>query len=222
MEENLVKVLSVEMVTYDVTKLTVEKPEGYSFIPGQATEVAVNKESYRDKKRPFTFTGLNEWDNLEFIIKIYKDHDGVTEEIGKLNPGDEIIIHDVWGAIKYKGPGVFIAAGAGITPFISIFRNLNRKNELQGNKLIFTNKTADDIILKSELTEMLGSNFVNVLTRENKAEYNFGRINESFLKERINNFSQNFYICGPDNFVHEINLILVKLGAKPDSVVFEN
>src|SRR3989339_1814244 len=113
MEEHIVKILSIEKVTHDVKKITVEKPEGYGFIPGQATEVAVNKINYKDKKRPFTFTGLNEWKNLEFTIKIYKDHNGITDEIGKLIPGDELIIHDVWGAINYKGHGVFIAAGAG-------------------------------------------------------------------------------------------------------------
>ncbi len=222
MEEHIVKILSIEKVTHDVKKITVEKPEGYGFIPGQATEVAVNKINYKDKKRPFTFTGLNEWKNLEFTIKIYKDHNGITDEIGKLIPGDELIIHDVWGAINYKGHGVFIAAGAGVTPFIAIFRDLKRKNDLKMNKLIFSNKTSDDIILKNEFIEILGENFINLLTREKNNEYRFGRINESFLKEQIIDFNQNFYICGPDKFVQEINSILVKLGARPDSVVFES
>jgi ferredoxin-NADP reductase len=51
---------------------------------------------------------------LEFIIKIYDSNDGVTRELGKLKQGDELLIHDVWGAIEYKGEGVFIAGGAGI------------------------------------------------------------------------------------------------------------
>ncbi|NJD23176.1 MAG: flavodoxin reductase [Melioribacter sp.] len=222
MEEHIVKILGIEKVTHDVNKLTVEKPKGYSFNPGQATEVAINKINYRDKKRPFTFTGLNEWENLEFTIKIYNDHNDVTEEIGKLRPGEELIIHDVWGAISYKGPGVFIAAGAGVTPFIAIFRNLKLKNDLKKNKLYFSNKTSDDIILKNELFELLGDNFINLLTREKNSKYHFGRINESFLKEQIFDFNQNFYICGPDKFVQDINSILEILGAKPDSVVFES
>jgi ferredoxin-NADP reductase len=48
----------------------------------------------------------------------------------KVKPGDQLIIRDVWGAITYKGKGVFIAGGAGITPFISIFRDLSARNEL--------------------------------------------------------------------------------------------
>jgi predicted ferric reductase len=58
------------------------------------------------------------------MIKIYLDHEGVTNKLGSLNAGAELILHDVFGAIQYKGPGVFIAAGAGITPFIAILRSL--------------------------------------------------------------------------------------------------
>jgi hypothetical protein len=47
------------------------------------------------------------------------------------------------------------------------------------------------------------------------------RIDESFIKEKVKNFNQNFYVCGPDKFVAEINATLKILGAKPDSVVFE-
>jgi hypothetical protein len=34
------------------------------------------------RKRPFTFTSLNDNDYLEFIIKIYDSNDGVTRELG--------------------------------------------------------------------------------------------------------------------------------------------
>lgn len=221
MEEYLVKIQNIEKITYDVLRFRVEKPSGYQFTPGQATEVSINSKNIKDEKRPFTFTGLNEWDYLEFTVKIYNDHDGITCALGKLRVGDELIVHDVWGAINYRGPGVFIAAGAGVTPFIAILRDLKFKNELTGNKLIFSNKTLEDIILKNEFEEMLNGKFVNVLTREKNNGFHFGRINEVFLKEQIGNFSQNFYICGPDKFVQDINSILIKLEAKTESIVFE-
>jgi len=108
-----VAIKSIKQITHDVKKFTFEKPEGYSFTPGQATEVSINKEGWKDEKRPFTFTSLNVDPNLEFTIKIYEDHDGVTNQIGKLEVGDEFIINDPWGTIQYKGPGVYLAGGAG-------------------------------------------------------------------------------------------------------------
>ena len=77
--ENIVKILSAEYVTHDVRQFRIEKPQGFTFIPGQATELSINKEGWRDKKNPFTFTGLAGEPYLEFIIKIYPSHQGVTE-----------------------------------------------------------------------------------------------------------------------------------------------
>src|SRR6202000_1098365 len=113
-------------------------------------------DKWKDERRPFTFTGLNEWDHLEFTIKIYPERHGVTEQLGLLRNGDEVVLHDVWGAIQYKGEGTFIAGGAGITPFIAILRQLRRDGALGNNRLIFSNKTEKDIILKDQWDEWLG------------------------------------------------------------------
>jgi hypothetical protein len=110
MSEHIVKIISIRQVTHDVKKFRVEKPSGYSFTPGQATEVSINTKQFKDEKRPFTFTCLTSDPFLEFIIKIYPSHDGVTKELGKLESGAELILRDVWGAISYKGKGVFIAS----------------------------------------------------------------------------------------------------------------
>jgi len=112
MVEHIVKILKKENVTHDTLRFITEKPGDYIFTPGQATEVAINQENWKDKKRPFTFASLNEDPNLEFIIKTYKGNpDSVTDHLNTLKEGDELIIHDIWGTIKYKGPGVFIAGG---------------------------------------------------------------------------------------------------------------
>ena len=182
MEEHVVKILKIEQVTHNVRRYTLEKPGGYRFIPVQATEISINTPRWRNEKRPFTFTCLNEAPYLEFTIKSYTDHDGVTNALGKITPGSELIVRDVWGAINYAGPGVFIAGGAGVTPFIAIFRQLYRDNNINGNRLIFSNKTSGDIILKDEFTKMLGNRFLNTLTRENNPLHENRRIDEAFLK----------------------------------------
>jgi ferredoxin-NADP reductase len=221
MEEHIVKILSTEYITHNVKRFRLEKPAGYSFVPGQATEVAINKPEWKNERRPFTFTSLNGWPQLEFTIKIYRDSHGVTEQLEKLQAGEELIIHDIWGAISYKGPGVFIAAGAGITPFIAILRQLQKDHHLAGNSLIFSNMTSADIILREEFEKMLGSNFYNVLTREHVIGFADKRIDEDYLINTIKNFSQHFYICGPDQFVKDIEKMMLNLGAKADAIIFE-
>lgn len=218
---HIVKILDIEKVTHDVLKFKVEKPDNYNFEPGQATTISINRDNWKDKKRPFTFTSLSSDDYLEFIIKIYEDHDGVTKELGKLKKSDELIIENPWGAITYKGPGFFIAGGAGITPFIAIFRELDKKNQLKGNTLFFSNKTEQDIILKSEFEKILGDNFINVITHEKTDKYIHRFIDKDFLKDHIDDFSAKFYVCGPPKMTENITEALEGLGAETDSLVFE-
>jgi ferredoxin-NADP reductase len=220
-EEHFVRIIRTEQLTHDVKKFQVEKPAGYSFIPGQATNVSVNTPDLKNKKRPFTFTGLTNDSYLEFIIKIYPSHKGVTSAMDKLNPGDDIIIRDVWGAITYKGEGVFIAGGAGITPFISIFRDLRAKNEIAGNTLIFANKTKADIILEQELQKLLGKDFINILSDEVIDGYPHGMLSEDFLKASISDFSRKFYVCGPPPMMNAVKNQLANLGVGKNSIVVE-
>ncbi len=217
-----VEIKDVQPVTHDVRQFTVEKPEGFDFEPGQATEVAIDREGWRDEKRPFTFTSLPGDPDLQFVIKIYPDHDGVTEQIGKLEAGDSFIIGDAWGTIQYKGPGVFLAGGAGVTPFIAILRDLHRMGEVDGNRLIFSNKTEEDIILEEEFREILGDHFLNTLTEVNDSEkYLTKFIDREFIENHIDNFDQNFYVCGPPQFVSDIGTYLQEMGADSDGIVFE-
>jgi hypothetical protein len=220
-EQHTVKILSVLDVTHDVRAYRVEKPPGYHFTPGQATEMAVDKEGWRDQRRPFTFTSLNEYPYLEFTIKSYHDHSGVTDQLYRLKAGDHLIIHDVWGAIAYKGAGNFIAGGAGLTPFIAILRQLHKDNAIGDNRLFFSNKTTRDIIYHKELDEIMGDRVRYVLTQENHPFFLKGPIDKAFLRREIKDFSKPFYICGPDKMVTDLAGVLTELGANPETVVFE-
>ena len=197
MEQHIVKIKSIDHITHDVLRIVTEKPQQYTFTPGQATEVSINKKGWQNEKRPFTFTSLPEDDYLEFTIKTYPSHKSVTNEILRLKKDNELLLHNVFGAINYKGEGIFIAGGAGVTPFISIFRYLQSKNEIGECKLIFANKTKEDIILEQEFKNLLGNNFINILSEEKANGYANGLITMDFLQDNFGGINQYFYLCGP-------------------------
>lgn len=216
-----VEIIDIQVLTHDVKQFRCGKPKGYSFIPGQATEVSIDKPGWENEKRPFTFTSLPEDDFLEFVIKSYKDHEGVTNQLDHLIPGDNLLIEESWGAIEFKGKGVFLAGGAGITPFISILKDQKQKGELEGNQLIYANKTAEDVVLEGWFRRALGDDFISILDQEKKEGHAFGRIDKSFLQENIHDFHQKFYVCGPDPMIQAVNKDLEDLGADLEEIVFE-
>lgn len=221
MTEYIVKIQEIEQLTHDVRRFRVEKPDGYTFSPGQATGVAINTPELKKRRRSFTFTGLNDDPFLEFTIKIYPEHNGLTKDLDSAVKGTELLIGSPWGAITYKGKGVFIAGGAGITPFISIFRDLRTRNELDGNLLLFANKTRADIILEEELRDMLGESFINILSEEEHEGYFNGFISGEFLQAHVADFGVNFYLCGPPPMMRAVTDLLHGLGVDRKAVVMD-
>lgn len=221
MAQQIVKINAIKHITHDVLRIVTDKPQKLTFTPGQATEVSINKIGWKEEKRPFTFTSLPDNDFLEFTIKTYPPHKGVTNEILKLKINEELILHDVFGAITYKGEGVFIAGGAGVTPFICILRYLHSKKETGNNKLIFANKTKEDIIHEEEFKNILGKNFISILSDEKADGYAHGQITVGFLKAHLSESTENVYICGPPPMMEAIEKQLIHLKIDKNRIIKE-
>lgn len=214
-------------VAANVHQYVIEKPKGFNFRPGQAVDFAIDQPDWREQLRPFTLTSLPDNPRLEFIIKSYPlaehpDHEGMTEHLGKdIQVGDHVLFSQAWGAIEYRGPGVFIAGGAGITPFIAILRQLEQQGKLAGNRLFSSNRRADEVILQGEIARVMGDDCVFTLTKTKHRDYEFGRIDRAWLEAHVHSFAQPFYLCGPPKMVEELSQTLKSLGADTDSLVFE-
>ena len=215
-------ILMTQFVTHDVKRFVVTKPEGFSFTPGQGVEMIIDQEHWRDEDgRPFTPTSLAVDRVLEFTIKRYSDHKGVTAMLHTLKPGAKLLLSDPFGTIAYQGPGVFIAGGAGITPFLAIIRQLAADNKLYGNSLLFSNKTPQDVICEKELRSAFGDRCHLICTREKAAGYESGRIDRNYLERRLRSDDKYAYVCGPELFVTEITAALKELGRAAESIVLE-
>ncbi len=221
--EQLVKIQSIDHVTHDVLRIRYDKPRGFEYIPGQAADIAVNKPEWKDTLSCFTFTSLPEDDFLEFTIKTYPSRNRVTNQLLSAKVGDELILHDPFGAIQYKGDGVFIAGGAGVTPFIAILKQLKNEGKMGNNKLLFANKKEEDIIDKSRFEDWLGKNFVNILSEEENADYPHGFIDADFIKKHAGDTkNQYYYICGPDPMLEAMREHLHTLGVGDSYIVTED
>lgn len=213
--------LMTRFITHDVKQLIVRRPENFDFSPGQGVNLAIDQPKWRDKARPFTPTGIPNDDALEFTIKSYPKHEGVTRELHCLSPGATLNLSKPFGTISYQGPGVFIAGGAGITPFLSIFRQRAAFGDLEKCTLIFSNKTISDIICERELKHYFNNRGIFVCTEESSPGYLQQRIDEPLLRKCIDDFEQRFYLCGPPGFMESVSKTLKKLGANPKQLVFE-
>jgi len=220
--EHRTTILMTEFVTHDVKRFLVKKPDTFSFTPGQGVELVIDQKEWREEEgRPFTPTSLVSDKILEFTIKRYPGHKGVTEKLHSLKAGDTLLMSEPFGTISYKGPGVFIGAGAGITPFLAIFRQLAVQRTIAQQSLIFSNKTPADVICEKELRFYFGSRGHFICTRESGPGYESKRIDRDYLKKTLYDTSRYAYVCGPDEFVEDVTVIVKDLGFTAEAVVFE-
>ncbi|MFP4070119.1 MAG: FAD-binding oxidoreductase [Verrucomicrobiota bacterium] len=216
-----ISIRHIEPLNYNVRRIVTDKPEGYEFEPGQATMVSINKDGLRDEQRPFTFTSLPSEDHLEFTIKVYPSHEGVTDAIDDLKAGDRLLIEEPWGAITFRGKGVFIAGGAGVTPMLAILRDQARRHGGGVGQLIFSNKTKKDLFLRQELYGFSNGNLLLTFTEEKVEGAEHGRVDEDFLRKHVADFDQYFYVCGPPEMVEDVESALKALGADEGKIVTE-
>ena len=215
---------SKEHVTHDTVHLVFDRPAGYHFRPGQASHWGLDVPGFRDAGKPFTITSLPDQDQLDFIIKIYNtadhpDHDGVTERIGQLLPGDRVFVDDPSGDIRDEGPGVFVAGGAGVTPFIPIILERERNNGMRGCALMYSNKTEDDIILR-ETWEAIGGLRTIFVTTDASGPHPQRKIDAAFIDEMVG-FDNRFYVCGPPSMMKAVIHDLRAYGVPDEQIIVE-
>ncbi|MFW5655768.1 MAG: FAD-binding oxidoreductase [Roseicyclus sp.] len=211
----------VAEVTHDVRRFRFDRPEGFDYEAGQATHMALDREGWRDEDRPFTMASLpDEGAHLDFVIKIYPDHDGVTKELGRLAPGARVLATEPAGAITDHGAGTFLAAGAGITPFIPILDSLAREDRIAGSTLVFANKSERDIILRDHWTALGGLETVFVTDTPGDG-FPDGPVDAGMLA-RVVQRDRPVYICGPHGFVDAMKAALDEIGVAQENRVVED
>ncbi len=215
------KLLMSNTVTHDTKRFVTTKPEGFDFEPGQGVELFIDSPEYAADGRPFTPTSRRQDQVLEFTIKRYPGDNSVTEALHALQPGAEFIIKGPFGAITYQGPGVFVAAGAGVTPFMAILRSLVAEGKLDGQQIIFSNQRLDDLIYGEELRAYLGDKALFTFTRERAAHLLTRRVDGALVREVARTPDQYFYLCGPDAFVKGLKADLLEWGVPDERLVYE-
>jgi ferredoxin-NADP reductase len=91
---------------------------------------------------------------------------------------------------------------------------------LNGNTLLFANRSEEDIIIKDELDALLGGRHIDILSQPHNGEP--GRyIDKTLLKPYITGSNQYYYICGPDKFTEAMVQNLEELGVTKEYIIIE-
>ena len=166
-----------------------------------------------------------------YDITVRRMEDGLVSNflLNEVKPGDMIRGSGpdgqfVYNPLIFDKSLVFIAGGSGITPFMSMIREIADCGLDREVYLFYGNRVEDDIIFHHELTD-LASRFANIryipVIEKPSAGYggHTGFITKEIILEEIENIeNKTFMLCGPQALYDFCVPELVKIGALPKKI----
>ncbi len=226
-----IKLIHKEKIANDSWELMFEKPEGFSYEPGQFLELHLDHPNHDDRgiKRWFTMSSSPTEGNLMITTRLVEKHSAFKDAFFKLAAGDSIEAKGPMGSFLMpkdtNKPIVWIAGGIGITPFRSQMKFLIDNQEQRNITLIYSNRTIGDVCfadLWSEASNNLNS-FKYVQTLVDEIPENWtgekGVVDSEMIKRNVADIqAAEFYVSGPEPMVEAFKPMLEQLGVKEDSI----
>jgi ring-1,2-phenylacetyl-CoA epoxidase subunit PaaE len=228
------KVAKVEQLTDDAVAVTFDVPpeleDDYRFKPGQALTLR-RVVGDQDERRSYSIcapvgapprVGVREVPGGFFSSYL----------VHEVRPGDEIEVLPPSGTftadLSVPGDHVFVVAGSGITPAISLAGSVLRDGQstvtvFYGNRRTNTVMFADEL---ADLKDRYGTRLqlVHVLSREPRdAELTTGRLDAERLRTLVDAFTDpehvdHWWLCGPHGMVTDARELLAELGVPREKV----
>jgi ring-1,2-phenylacetyl-CoA epoxidase subunit PaaE len=222
------KVARIERLTDDAVAVTFDVPaelaEDYRFKPGQALTLR-RVDGDRDERRSYSIcapvgapprVGVREVPGGFFSSYL----------VHQVQPGDEIEVLPPSGTftadLSVPGDHVFVVAGSGITPALSLAGTVLRDGRSTVT-VFYGNRRTNTVMFADELADLKDAHgprlqLVHVLSREPRdAELTSGRLDADRLRTLVEAFVDaehvdHWWLCGPHGMVTDAQELLTELG----------
>lgn len=235
------RVARIQRETPEAVSVWLEVPpewrDTFAFLPGQYLPCRI-KIGEDEVRKSYSICSIPGDGHLVIAVKEVYQGRFSTYANRHLKPGDILEVMPPEG--KFTLPDnlpedavlVFMAAGSGITPVISLISHFLEAYPKGQAKLFYNNKTSDGIIFRDRL-EALKNQYIDrfslyhLLTREvSSSDLMTGRIDA----EKCKVFTRHFfdikevnaaYICGPEHMILHLRDALTSLGLPEEKIRFE-
>jgi len=229
-------VTDVRQETKDVWTVTLKPPAGvnlYDYLPGQFHFLTLRRD-------PILPVEEHHWaissspTELGIVSSTIKESGDFTATIGKTKPGDTALVLAPFGRFSYllhpdERDFVFIAAGIGITPLMSMLRHMRDTQGDVSVLLLYGNRCEQDIVFRDELAEMERGDrprlkVVHVLSKAGgQWQSEKGRIEHDTIRRHCVDelAAKAFYVCAPEAMTKNVITCLKAHGVKDSRIHFE-
>ena len=233
--EGELRVTAIVPETADVTTFRLATPDGgplpFHHLPGQYLNLLVDIDG-NTTKRAYTIASAP---GHETYVEITAKREPFGVVSGYLHDrmqlGDHLRMNAPHGSFVFTGVEaddvVLIGGGVGITPLMSIIRHLTDQGWGGEIVLLYSCKTASDVIYRDELQSLQRGHsnlrVVLTLTREEVPGVRAGRLNAALLADTVPGIAaRRVHVCGPPPMIAAVKQMLAELRVPANQIKTEN
>jgi ferredoxin-NADP reductase len=212
-------VTSVKRETPRVKSFRIELPMWMPHLPGQHYDVRLTApDGYRAQRSYSVASSPLDEREIELTIDLLADgevspyfHEVVVE-------GDQVEVRGPFASyFVWRGeePALLVGGGSGVVPLMAILRHRRRTMPELAMRLVYSVRTAEDVIYAGEL----GDDALLTFTREPPEGWSghTGRIDSALIAEAAPSQGTAF-VCGSNGFVEAATGLLLEAGFDPRRV----
>ena len=226
------RVVSVEPIALKTWDLVIEpeKDAALEFQAGQFAWLNFSGTPYNLMENPFSIsTCPSQCPRIGFAIKEMGDF---TSSLGSIEVGRRVHVDGPHGNFSIAGRDakglVFIAGGVGMAPIMGILRQMVHDGDTRPCRLIYGNRTIDQIMYPSELEQLADSLNLTIhhVLSEPPPDWDepVGQLGYDELARLLDNKDSDHWlhlVCGPEPMIESVEQTLQKLGVPPARILSE-
>jgi len=221
------RVMAVQSEAPHVWTLTLRAHEKrpFHFAPGQFQFLRLYGAEVPAQEHPFSIASSPT--RSGWISLTIKESGDFTAGIGRVRPGDRATVHGPFGRFSHTlhpddGGLVFVAAGVGITPLMSMLRYMRDRREPRSVLLVYASRSPADVIFGDELKAIEAGDFprLKVIHVLSSAPASWvgesGRLDADRLARLSGGVEgKAFYLCCPPPMTASLIRGLRRMGVSP-------
>ena len=226
------RVVSVQPIARKTWELVIEPESGNAldFQAGQFAWLNFSGTPYNLMENPFSIsTCPSQRPRIGFAIKEMGDF---TSTLGTIEAGRRAYVDGPHGNFTITGRDaeglVFIAGGVGMAPIMGILRQMVHDGDTRPCRLIYGNRTTDQIMYRSELEQIADSlnlKIHHVLSEPPPGwKESVGQLGYDELAQLLDDREKDhllYLVCGPEPMIESVEQTLQKLGVSPARILSE-
>lgn len=225
--QNRMQVHDIHQETPDVWTISLFSHVHYSYQPGQFALVNIGHSGKIQRAYTLSSTpGVSRF----ITLTVRRIHNGAGSNwlTAEVRPGDYLWLSDAQGEFvnDRQQPLLLLAAGCGVTPVISICRDVLKRTPAQSVAVFYSVRSPQEVIFAAEwqqLKTQYPQLHLTILAEHNAQPGQIaGRLSQDILQTQVPDIrSRQLMICGPAPYMQLAERWAISLGVAAENIVKE-